>query len=434
MKGKYCWGKIGGVFVIAFLVCSIGQAININEEKNKSVDWWPMFHHDLGHNGYSTSDAPDTNIIRWVYITDNWVHSSLAVADGKIYFGSFDKNVYCLDVMKGDMIWKYTTGGYVSSSPIIVDNRVYIGSNDNKFYCLDALTGKMIWSYTTGKEICSSPAVEDYKIYFTSINGNVYCLDMNTGKMIWSFATSSYIYSSPAVADGKVYIGSGDYENQGRGRLYCLDAMTGDVIWSFLTGSFSTRDSYIYSSPAVADGKVYFGSCDMNVYCLEAGTGDKIWSYLTRDWILSSPAIADGKVYIGSNDKKIYCFGNQPPEKPTITGESNGKTGLEYEYTFASTDPDGDNGKYCINWGDDAAEVWIGPYPSGAQASAKHIWSEKGNDTIKAKTRDVYGAESEWTTLEVSMPKTHIYNPIIQLIIKLLERFPLLEKILNLIL
>jgi outer membrane protein assembly factor BamB len=392
--------KVVGILIcMLFIGASFIQSISGNYIENVTqdqtvlyddADWWPMFHHDLGHNGYSTSYAPDTNIIRWYYITDGWVHSSPAVADGKIYFGSFDKNVYCLDAIKGDIIWKYTTGGYVSSSPAVADGKVYIGSYDY----------------------------------------NVYCLDSDTGNLIWRFDTGSFVYSSPAVADGKVYIGSGDYENQGRGRLYCLDAMTGDVIWSFLTGSFSTRDSYVYSSPAVADGKVYFGSCDMNMYCLDAGTGDKIWNYLTGDWIMSSPAVADGKVYIGSNDKKIYCFGNQQPNKPNITGLNIGKPGIEYEYKFMSSDPDGDNVKYCINWGDDNTEVWIGPYPSDAEASAKHIWSEKGNYVIKVKVRDVYGAESDWATLEVTMPKNKI-NSIDTFFLRLLENFPILYQLLQ---
>jgi hypothetical protein len=123
---------------------------------------------------------------------------------------------------------------------------------------------------------------------------------------------------------------------------------------------------------------------------------------------------------------------NTPPNKPLINGEINGKRGIEYEYKLVSNDPEGDTLIYCINWGDDTEEVWIGPYPSGVQTSVKHTWSEKGEYTIKAKTRDVFGAESDWATYKVSMPKTHLYNPIMQLLLRILERFPLLEKILNL--
>ena len=127
----------------------------------------------------------------------------------------------------------------------------------------------------------------------------------------------------------------------------------------------------------------------------------------------TSVDIFSSERYIGIEYMAVLNTDNSPPDKPTITGQINGKPNTEYEYKFVSTDPEGDNITYCINWGDDAAEVCIGPYPSGVEASATHTWSEKGNYIIKAKARDVYGAESDWATLSVSMPKNKLSNMIL---------------------
>ncbi len=124
---------------------------------------------------------------------------------------------------------------------------------------------------------------------------------------------------------------------------------------------------------------------------------------------------------------------NTPPETPTITGEPSGTTGVEYKYTFVSTDPEEDSITYCINWGDNTDEVCIGPYISGVGASANHTWSEEGDYTIMVKARDVLGAESEWATLEISMPKNKAIN-IPLFLQRLFQRFPIFEKILNQIL
>ena len=105
---------------------------------------------------------------------------------------------------------------------------------------------------------------------------------------------------------------------------------------------------------------------------------------------------------------------------------TKGKPLTEYEYKFVSTDPEEDKVIYCINWGDDTKEVWIGPYKSGLEASFIHKWSEKGNYIIKVKAMDVNSIESSWATFKVSM-----YNPIQRLINNISERFPLFEKILN---
>ena len=258
---------------------------------------WPMFRHDLSHSGYSSSTAPTTNHTLWNYTTGSYVDSSPAVAYGKVYVGSNDYSVYCLDASTGAKLWSYATGAWVIlSSPAVADGEVYIGSCDGSVYCLDASTGAKLWSYSTGSEVWSSPAVADGKVYVGSWDGGVYCLDASTGAKLWSDAIGYMVLSSPAVADGKVYVGSMN------GGVYCLDASTGSLIWSYATMG------RVWSSPAVADGKVYVGSEDGSVYCLDASTGSLIWSYAAGDAVYSSPAVADGIVYVGSSDDNVYAL------------------------------------------------------------------------------------------------------------------------------
>lgn len=86
---------------------------------------WPMFRHNLNRTGYTDSPAPDNNQTMWTYQTGGPVYSSPAVVDGKVYVGSDDGYVYCLNVttttLNGVLIWKYKTGGAVRSSPTVVD-------------------------------------------------------------------------------------------------------------------------------------------------------------------------------------------------------------------------------------------------------------------------------------------------------------------------
>jgi len=122
---------------------------------------------------------------------------------------------------------------------------------------------------------------------------------------------------------------------------------------------------------------------------------------------------------------------NHPPEAPSITGPTSGKAGTEYSYNVTSTDPDGDMIKYIIDWGDDTNITTI-LYNSGETVTVKHTWSEKGTYTIRSKAVDEHDAESDWETLEVSMPKTKAINPFLLFLERLMERFPILERILSL--
>lgn len=257
---------------------------------------WPMFGHDLQHTGYSASPAPSTNQTLWNYTVGGFIASSPAIANGKVYVGSYDYKFYCLDAATGAHIWNYTTGGIVGSSPAVVDSKVYVGSDDDNIYCLDAASGALLWNYTTGGDVVSCPTVSSDMVYVGSKSDLLYCLNASTGAYMWSYMTSGDVLSSPAIADGKVYVGS--YDN----RVYCLNALTGAHIWNYTTGG------WVWSSPAVADGKVYVGSNDTKVYALNALTGALVWNFATGAEVVSSPAVVDGKVYVGSFDNKVYCL------------------------------------------------------------------------------------------------------------------------------
>ena len=114
---------------------------------------------------------------------------------------------------------------------------------------------------------------------------------------------------------------------------------------------------------------------------------------------------------------------NLPPTTPVINGSTNGKTGVQYTYKFRSTDPDGDDVSYCVDWGDDTGEICIGPFTSGEEVTDTHTWSADGTYVVKVKARDIYSAESDWATLTVTMPYSY-NNPMPQFFGLLFQRFP----------
>jgi hypothetical protein len=119
---------------------------------------------------------------------------------------------------------------------------------------------------------------------------------------------------------------------------------------------------------------------------------------------------------------ETYGRDNLPPNTPTITGPAEGHYGEPYDYTFITTDMDGDDVYYYIEWGDDTFEDWIGPYESGEEVIRSHTWDEQGEFTLRAKAKDIFDAESDWGTLEVTMPvNQQVTNSLLQMI---LERFP----------
>ncbi len=105
------------------------------------------------------------------------------------------------------------------------------------------------------------------------------------------------------------------------------------------------------------------------------------------------------------------------PYPPIINGSIIGKIGVEYEYSFETTDPSGDDIYYYIYWGDGTYEDWIGPYPSGTKITVNHLWTSPGKYEIKAKVRDANFFESEWSnsfdiTIDNNPPTVKIKKPV----------------------
>lgn len=64
------------------------------------------------------------------------------MANGVVYIGSDDDNIYALDAHTGAKLWSYATGGGVDSSPAVVNGVVYVGSSDGNVYAFSLKQGQ----------------------------------------------------------------------------------------------------------------------------------------------------------------------------------------------------------------------------------------------------------------------------------------------------
>lgn len=282
-------------------------------------------------------------------IPDAWdvFTSSPAVANGKVYFGTGDGNVYAVDAKSGILQWKFTTGDVVHAAPAVTGGTVFVGSFEGNFYALDAETGAQKWVFEAGRDAAmhnqvgfqSSPAVLDGTVYVGCRDAHVYALDAATGRKKWDYPTSkSWVNGTPAVRDGMVYVGTSD-----SARFMALDAKTGRLRWVF------DAKSYVFSSAALAGELAIFGNFSGRLYALDTRTGALAWEFQTEaskqdrmkvlnpdgslnqdafapvfgdfqdmyvDFyryvsvgaILSSPVVDQGTVYFGSTDGNVYAL------------------------------------------------------------------------------------------------------------------------------
>jgi len=385
-------------------------------------------------------------MLKWKVDVDATIAGSPAIAeDGTIYFGTMgfpDEDDGCrIHAVNPDGTekWDYQTDYKITSDPAIgTDGTIYIGSMDTYLYAMYP-NGTLRWRFKTGHYIKGPPSIAtDGTIYVGSYDDYLYALHPD-GTLKWKYKLKYGTETNPSIGpDGTIYVGDD--------KLYAINP-DGTLKWTFNLGS---NQDIFQSSPAVsADGIIYVGT---NIGETSGGDiiavnpdGTERWRHrIADDWVDSSPCIDEnGIVYIGSslaNETNVYgylyAFGpgelNNPPNTPTITGPTSGKAGEYHRYTFQTTDPEGHEIYYYVDWGDDTSTPsWVGPYNSGESLSLDHLYTFEGTYIIKAKAKDRYDMESDWSMLEVNMPKNKIINPFERFLENHPYVFPILRKILT---
>ncbi|HWB24609.1 MAG TPA: PQQ-binding-like beta-propeller repeat protein [Chitinophagaceae bacterium] len=328
-----------------------------------------QFRNGPQHNGVYTGNTNFDNVtLHWQFSTGGAIRSTPLVVNNKIYFGSADHYLYCLDT-SGRQLWKFETEAGIHSSPAVADGIVFFNDRDNNLYALGATDGKQHWKKSLGKTpdyewsfdyYLSSPLVDNSTVYSGSGDGNLYAIDIPTGNIKWKYNAKAIIRSTPALQNNKLTFGDCD------GRLYNINATDGKLNWLLkLNGDTMQNENYgfdrkaVIAAPAIANNIVVVGDRAGYLYGINAASGEKIWQFDYHvSWILSSVAIKDSIVVTGTSDaafinainlytgKEIWRFQTQAPvwASPIIAGN------------FAIC-PSNDGVLYGINLGS-GKEVW----------------------------------------------------------------------------
>lgn len=133
---------------------------------------------------------------------------------------------------------------------------------------------------------------------------------------------------------------------------------------------------------------------------------------------------------LGYGDMAWYLTNgiNNPPDIPIITGPINGQIFDDYKFNFSLSDPDGESLSFRVDWGIGGPSKLYGPFVSGSIITLNHSWEKRGIYKIRAQAIDIHGAESDWATLEVTMPKSHNH---IWWFNSFLDRYPLISRFLG---
>ena len=263
--------------------------------------------------------------ITWHYQCGGAVDSSPTLQDGKLYFGSNDGYVHCLEASSGTVQWTKDTGCNEAralrlfSTPLVADGHLYVGTASSEMLCLEADTGRLRWRFQTEDWVRAKPVLLGDSLVFADLKGYLYSVSLQIdgeGRLRWKERVSDHpIYADLAQAGQNVYLSSADL------KLHCVDA-SGERLWQRdLIESFYEGDTRIqtdqlaggafYQSKATADnGLVYIGAPSGFVHAVDIKTGEEHWKFEGSGAVSAAPANDGGKLFFGQQggDDTFYCL------------------------------------------------------------------------------------------------------------------------------
>jgi hypothetical protein len=134
----------------------------------------------------------------------------------------------------------------------------------------------------------------------------------------------------------------------------------------------------------------------------------------------------------GTISETLIVPSNEAPSIPEINGPPVGGPNTELFYTFVTTDPEGNDVFYYIDWGDGTNSGWIGPFPSGEEITEIHSWDSRGEYEITAKAKDTDENEGLTGTFDITIPRVRSFETslLIKIIQNIYDRITFLVKIL----
>ena len=301
---------------------------------------WSLFRGGPRATGVAAAELPEKLEVLWTFKTEKGgFESTAAIVKDRVFIGSTDGNLYCLDIQSGKKLWAFSTELGFTASPSVLTGLVYLGDVDGRFYCVSAEDGTERWRFDSEAEINSSANFYQDKVLFGSQDGMLYCLKAASGELAWKYESQDQIRCFPTIVENRAFVAGCD------GSLHVVDldqvneicfflivgptcstpAVLGDLLFVGTEGSTffgidwktpsivwrytaEQRQMPFRSSAAATEKVIVVGSLDKTVHALEPATGKSLWNFATRGKIEGSPVIVGDRVFIGSGDGRLYAL------------------------------------------------------------------------------------------------------------------------------
>ena len=258
----------------------------------------------------------------WFFKTDNSIQGDIALADGVVYAGDSDYNVYAIDAATGKLKWRkhIATTFYPSMTEgvLVHDGLVYSGTGRN-LCAFNAADGSLVWknshNHAAITNVCTN-RVADGALLTNGYWVGRFCYDAKTGDFLWENKDyqSRDSTCTPAVLDTTfVYTGYSSVIQVG--------ARSGQILkYNEIPTIFNVK-----SEPLIVGDKLFVGTSRDGIMGINLKDFSQAWLYQCDPALIytspytknkektveCTPVAYKDNVIIGANDGRVYCLSQE---------------------------------------------------------------------------------------------------------------------------
>jgi outer membrane protein assembly factor BamB len=238
----------------------------------------------------------DTVFKKWRFDIKDGVEGGAQIADGILYFGAGDGQLYALQPDSGTVLWTYPLKAEGLAEPLIRGGNVYVLGGNNVLHVLNAKTGKLLWVFNRREASNlsirggSQPALAGDLVLVGFSDGALVALNKNSGSVVWEVNLNRNkrfrdVDATPVVDGETVFISSYD------GALYALNRGDGRILWTVEEGG--------YEEVLVSANTVFFSSTTGKTMALDKSSGKILWSVENPHGIATGPVLYKNTLLVG---------------------------------------------------------------------------------------------------------------------------------------
>ncbi|MGM0492031.1 MAG: PQQ-binding-like beta-propeller repeat protein, partial [Armatimonadota bacterium] len=194
---------------------------------------WPMWRYDEQRRAASPDGLPGELHLQWVRelpepmrawpfqwddagkLAFDVSYEPVAAGTTLLVGSNVSDSITAYDTRAGSELWRFYANGPVRFAPVIFEGRVYAGSDDGYLHCLDLDSGEVLWRFHAAPRdryllgnarmintwpVRGAPVVRDGTVYFAAgifpfMGTFIYALDAQSGELQWENSGTGSMYN-----------------------------------------------------------------------------------------------------------------------------------------------------------------------------------------------------------------------------------------------